>query len=86
MASRSHVALDVFFNVGDNIPIDCCFQVMYMYYLLGFRIVRMCQETVTTALNEGKINALSNWDGDDSGRVFKSHIFRAFDDTMIQKV
>ncbi|KAL4229437.1 chitin synthase I [Mactra antiquata] len=62
-------------------------QVMYMYYLLGFRIVRMSQEVVKKALNEGKINALcTNWGGeDDGGRVFKSHIFRAFDDQMIQK-
>ena len=62
---------------------------MYMYYLLGFRIVRMCQEAVTSALNEGRLNELLSW-GDrvvsGTGNIGKSHIFQAFDEQIIRKV
>lgn len=61
-------------------------QVMYMYYLLGFRIVRMCQETVSAALNEGRINELLGWDESEAtGGIGRSHIFQAFDDRVIKK-
>ncbi|XP_053409096.1 uncharacterized protein LOC123560719 isoform X2 [Mercenaria mercenaria] len=62
-------------------------QVMYMYYLLGFRIVRMCQETVSAALNEGKINELIQWEpGTAPGAgIGRSHIFQAFDDQVLKK-
>lgn len=60
-----------------------------MYYLLGFRIVRMCQETVLAAMNTGKINELIQWEpgsGNTGGRIGKSHIFQAFDDQVLKKV
>jgi len=60
-----------------------------MYYLLGFRIVRYCQETVTAALNNGKINELIGWEDGNKvniGKVGKSHIFQAFDEQTIRKV
>ncbi|XP_060583228.1 chitin synthase chs-1-like [Ruditapes philippinarum] len=62
-------------------------QVMYMYYLLGFRIVRMCQETVSAALNEGKINDLIQWEPGSApgGAIGRSHIFQAFDDQVLKK-
>ncbi|WAR05203.1 MYO3B-like protein [Mya arenaria] len=52
-------------------------QVMYMYYLLGFRIVRHCQEYVTSALESGKINELISWEdgANAAGNIGKSHIF-----------
>ena len=62
---------------------------MYMYYLLGYRIVRMCQETVTAALNEDKLNELVNWDERQQlarGQIGKSHIFRVFDEQVLRKV
>lgn len=63
-------------------------QVMYMYYLLGFRIVRMCQETVSAALNEGRINELIQWEtgSGPSANIGRSHIFQAFDDQVLKKV
>ncbi|XP_060583230.1 LOW QUALITY PROTEIN: chitin synthase chs-2-like [Ruditapes philippinarum] len=62
-------------------------QVMYMYYLLGFRIVRMCDETVTAALNAGKISDLIQWEpGSAPGpSIGRSHIFQAFDDQVLKK-
>ncbi|XP_052803668.1 uncharacterized protein LOC128233850 isoform X2 [Mya arenaria] len=57
-------------------------QVMYMYYLLGFRIVRHCQEYVTSALESGKINELISWEdgANAAGNIGKSHIFHVFDE------
>ena len=58
-----------------------------MYYLLGFRIVRICQETVTAALSENKLSELVNWGKDESwGQVGRSHIFRVFDEQVLRKV
>ncbi|XP_045209891.2 chitin synthase chs-2-like [Mercenaria mercenaria] len=62
-------------------------QVMYMYYLLGFRIIRMCEEIVTEAVKEGKINELiyGKQEAPPRGRIGKSHIFHAFDDQVLKK-
>ncbi|XP_053372898.1 uncharacterized protein LOC123560715 [Mercenaria mercenaria] len=62
-------------------------QVMYMYYLLGFRIVRLCEETVTAALKGGNINELIQWEQGTSsgGRIGRSHIFHVFDDQVLKK-
>ena len=60
-----------------------------MYYLLGYRIVRNCQETVTAALNEDKLNELVNWDERQQlavGQIGRSHIFRIFDEQVLRKV
>ena len=57
---------------------------MYMYYLLGFRIVRMCEETVTAALNQNKIHELMNWE--ETREVGRSHVFQAFDEQVLRKV
>jgi hypothetical protein len=48
----------------------------------------MCQETVSAALNEEKINDLIQWDSDSkpSGPIGRSHIFQAFDDQVLKKV
>jgi hypothetical protein len=40
-----------------------------MYYLLGYRIVKECQERVLTALEEDKISELATWNYDLGGRV-----------------
>lgn len=60
-----------------------------MYYLLGFRIVRMCQATVDAALEQGKINELLGWEDGAKvavGTVGRSHIFQAFDEQVLRKV
>lgn len=60
-----------------------------MYYLLGYRIVRHCQETVTAALSDNRLNELVNWDERQQlswGQVGKSHIFRVFDEQVVRKV
>ncbi|XP_052804939.1 uncharacterized protein LOC128234627 isoform X2 [Mya arenaria] len=65
-------------------------QVMYMYYLLGFRIVRLSAETIKKALNdEDKINNLISWgEGVEAsaGNIGYSHVFRAFDDQTLRKL
>ena len=62
---------------------------MYMYYLLGYRIVKECQERVLTALADNKISELATW-GDQltnfSGRVGKSQIFNILDDEVLYRV
>lgn len=65
-----------------------CFQVMYMYYLLGYRIVRECQERVLQALEQDKISDLATWADyqQQSGRVGKSQIFNILDDEVLYKV
>ncbi|KAH3703118.1 hypothetical protein DPMN_078147 [Dreissena polymorpha] len=63
-------------------------QVMYMYYLLGYRIVRYCQETVTEALKHGRINELLGWEDGETvhgGQYGRSHIFHAFDEQTLRK-
>jgi hypothetical protein len=48
----------------------------------------MCQETVSAALNEGKINDLIQWEPGSApgGQIGRSHIFQAFDDQVLKKV
>ncbi|XP_052242460.1 chitin synthase chs-1-like [Dreissena polymorpha] len=63
-------------------------QVMYMYYLLGYRIVRYCQETVTEALKHDRINELLGWEDGETvhgGQYGRSHIFHAFDEQTLRK-
>ena len=60
-------------------------QVMYMYYLLGYRIVKECQERVLTALEEDKISELATWNYDLGGRVGKSQIFNILDDEVLYR-
>jgi hypothetical protein len=48
----------------------------------------MCQETVSAALNVGKINDLIQWEPGSApgGSIGRSHIFQAFDDQVLKKV
>ncbi|CAC5419944.1 CHS1 [Mytilus coruscus] len=61
-------------------------QVMYMYYLLGYRIIKECQERVLGALADNKISELATWDYDNApGRVGKSQIFNILDDEVLYR-
>ncbi|KAL3836166.1 hypothetical protein ACJMK2_021608 [Sinanodonta woodiana] len=63
-------------------------QVMYMYYLLGFRIVRQCEELVVDAIENGKLNELLSWratPNDTSANFGKSHVFQALDSEVVRR-
>ncbi|KAL5010121.1 hypothetical protein ScPMuIL_012426 [Solemya velum] len=60
-------------------------QVMYMYYLLGYRIVRQCQEKVMQAIESDDFNTLISWDNvqkNATGNVGKSQIFEILDEEV----
>jgi hypothetical protein len=64
-------------------------QIMYMYYLLGYRIVRMCQKTIMEAMDADNLNALRGWraaQSQNTGIAAKSQIFQLFDEEVIAKV
>ena len=60
-----------------------------MYYLLGFRMIRHCDETVQEAVRQNKLNELVNW-GDSKqlsmDKVGLSHIFSIMDYHVAKKV
>ncbi|XP_071156753.1 chitin synthase chs-2-like [Mytilus edulis] len=61
-------------------------QVMYMYYLLGYRIIKECQERVLGALADDRISELATWDYNNApGRVGKSQIFNILDDEVLYR-
>ncbi|XP_033733062.1 uncharacterized protein LOC117322317 [Pecten maximus] len=63
-------------------------QVMYMYYLLGYRILKECQELVLTAMRENRFNDLASWrdfEGQNTGKVEKSQIFQYLDEEVVYR-
>ncbi|KAK3584473.1 hypothetical protein CHS0354_005276 [Potamilus streckersoni] len=64
-------------------------QVMYMYYLLGFRIVRQCQELVVDAIENGRLDELLSWKAKaedvTAASYGKSHVFQALDAEVVRK-
>ncbi|KAK3106192.1 hypothetical protein FSP39_014652 [Pinctada imbricata] len=61
-------------------------QVMYMYYLLGYRIVKECQERVMFAMENNKLNELASWGNMEStGLAGRSQIFKLLDDEVIYR-
>ena len=60
---------------------------MYMFYLLRFRIVRLCQETVRVANEQNRLSELANCGkGDACRQAGRSHLHRAFDEQVLKKV
>jgi len=57
-----------------------------MYYLLGYRIIKECQERVLTALEENRISDLATWNSALGGGVGKSQIFDILDDEVLYRV
>ncbi|XP_060081250.1 uncharacterized protein LOC132560604 [Ylistrum balloti] len=63
-------------------------QVMYMYYLLGYRILKECQEVVLSAINRDDFNQLISWrkfQKENTGKVEKSQIFSFLDDEVLYR-
>ncbi|XP_060077330.1 uncharacterized protein LOC132556893 [Ylistrum balloti] len=63
-------------------------QVMYMYYLLGYRILKECQEIVMAAIEGNQFNDLASWrdfERQNTGRVERSQIFQFLDDEVIYR-
>ncbi|XP_021367706.1 uncharacterized protein LOC110459670 isoform X2 [Mizuhopecten yessoensis] len=63
-------------------------QVMYMYYLLGYRILKECQEVVMTAMKDNAYNDLVSWrhfQRQRTGKVEKSQIFNFLDDEVLYR-
>ncbi|KAL3836174.1 hypothetical protein ACJMK2_021616 [Sinanodonta woodiana] len=63
-------------------------QVMYMYYLLGYRIVRQCEEIVVAAIDEGNLNELLSWKAKPEGAAAnfgKSHVFQALTEEVVRR-
>lgn len=63
-------------------------QVMYMYYLLGYRILKECQELVMDAVKENKFNDLAGWhrfEQSKTGKVEKSQLFGFLDEEVIYR-
>ncbi|XP_069120486.1 chitin synthase chs-2-like isoform X2 [Argopecten irradians] len=63
-------------------------QVMYMYYLLGYRILKECQEVVMTAIRDNAFNDLVSWrqfERQRTGQVEKSQIFNFLDDEILYR-
>ncbi|KAL3836165.1 hypothetical protein ACJMK2_021607 [Sinanodonta woodiana] len=57
-------------------------QVMYMYYLLGFRLVRQCEEVVVDAIESGNINHLLSWKTE-LENCGKSQVFQALSEEVV---
>lgn len=55
---------------------------MYMYYLLGYRIIRMSETTVLQALDSDRFEQVG-WDQNKSGR---SEVFKVMDKQVKRKV
>ncbi|KAJ8307221.1 hypothetical protein KUTeg_015305 [Tegillarca granosa] len=54
-------------------------QVMYMYYLLGYRLIRSCQEKIMAAIETGEYKELDSWSDrveQSAGNIGKSQIFQ----------
>ncbi|KAJ8311084.1 hypothetical protein KUTeg_011364, partial [Tegillarca granosa] len=63
-------------------------QVMYMYYLLGYRIINSCQEKVMAALESNAFSELISWQervDQSAGNIGKSQIFQFLDDEVLHK-
>ncbi|XP_033731954.1 uncharacterized protein LOC117321593 [Pecten maximus] len=63
-------------------------QVMYMYYLLGYRILKECQEVVLAAIRDDTFNDLVSWrqfERQRTGKVEKSQIFNFLDDEVLYR-
>ncbi|XP_070174081.1 uncharacterized protein [Littorina saxatilis] len=61
-------------------------QVMYMYYLLGFRLTRQCEEQIIQAIKSGKTAQFASWGGGGGGAdVFGSDVFEMLSDSVAKK-
>ena len=60
-------------------------QVMYMYYLLGFRLTRQCQQQILEALQSGKASNKFAW-AVNRDEAMGSVIFEMLDDSISEKV
>ncbi|XP_048727151.2 uncharacterized protein LOC125645600 isoform X7 [Ostrea edulis] len=61
-------------------------QVMYMYYLLGYRIVKECQTLVLDALENADFSKIASWDEKIktvTGIAGKSEIFQILDEEVL---
>ncbi|XP_076437341.1 uncharacterized protein LOC143276616 isoform X2 [Babylonia areolata] len=59
-------------------------QVMYMYYLLGFRLTRQCQQQIVEALQTGRVDSNNSW-AIYREDVVGSEIFEMMDDRVAKK-
>ncbi|KAL8563825.1 hypothetical protein ACOMHN_061949 [Nucella lapillus] len=59
-------------------------QVMYMYYLLGFRLARQCQQQIIEALKTGQVDEHTGWSLDRTN-VVGSEIFEMLDEKVAKK-
>ncbi|CAC5369431.1 CHS1 [Mytilus coruscus] len=61
-------------------------QVMYMYYLLGYRLGNECKERIKLYLKEDKFDDHITWDTEKKGGKFgKSQIFNFLDDEVLYR-
>lgn len=46
-------------------------QVMYMYYLLGFRLTRQCEQQILDVLKSGRVDSRSGWRLNEESEIFE---------------
>lgn len=60
-------------------------QVMYMYYLLGYRLTRQCEEMIVAALRDGQVDDRNGWRLD-RDEIVGSQIFEILDESVTRMV
>jgi hypothetical protein len=59
---------------------------MYMYYLLGYRLTKMCEEQIIEALKSGNFDARAAWNATSRDDIYGSDIFKMLNESVYKKV